>query len=86
MAVDRVLPPRPLQFSVHILLAAAARLLDPTLPAAIDPVAQGRKADPESLDGLAPQSAAALGAANRHILEVPRHTSLRFGQGNPPAR
>jgi hypothetical protein len=54
LAQDLVLPPQPLQLRCHILLAVLGRRLDLTLAAAIDPVAQGRKPDPEILGILAP--------------------------------
>jgi hypothetical protein len=41
LAQDLVLPPQPLQLRCHIFLAVVRRRLDPTLPAAIDPGAQG---------------------------------------------
>ena len=42
LAQDLVLAPQPLQLGRHILLAVVGRIIDLTLPAAINPVAQGR--------------------------------------------
>ena len=49
LAQDLVLAPQPLQLGRHVLLALFGRIVDLTLAAAIEPVAQGRQANAEIL-------------------------------------
>jgi hypothetical protein len=83
LAQDLVLAPQPLQLSHHVLLAVFGRIVDLALAAAIDPVPQGRQADPTIL-GNRP-SAAAAGQSKPHSLIPKLFRKACVGHGDPPA-
>ena len=85
LAQDLVLTPQPLQLSRHVLLAIPGRMVDLMLAPAIEPVPQGRQADPEILGDLASGPAAGLGQSDRFIPEFLRKASVELGHGEPPA-
>ena len=81
---DLVLTPQPLQLSGHVLLAIPGRMVDLMLAPAIEPVPQGRQADPEILGDLASGSTAGLSQPDRFIPEFLRKASVGLGHGAPP--
>jgi len=54
LAQDLVLAPQPLQLGRHILLPLFGRIVDLTLAATVDPVAQGGQANPKIRGNRAP--------------------------------
>src|SRR6476659_7229554 len=81
LAQDLVLASQPLQLSRHVLLAILGQMVDLMLAPAIEPVPQGRQADPEILGDLASGSTAALSQPDRFILEFLRKASVGLGHG-----
>jgi len=59
-------------------------MVDLMLAPAIEPVPQGRQADPEILGDLASGPAAGLCQSNRCIPEFLRKASVGLGHGAPP--
>jgi hypothetical protein len=82
LAQDLVLAPQPLQLGGHVLLALLGRIIDLTLAAAIEPVAQGRQADPEIRRNLTPAAAPGQGEPYRLIPKLFRKACM--GHGDPP--
>ena len=82
LAQDLVLAPQPLQLGGHVLLPLLGRVVDLTLAAAIEPVAQGRQADAEIRGNLTPAAATRQSEADRLILELLRKACV--GHGDPP--
>ena len=85
LAQDLILTPQPLQLSGHVLLAVPGRVVDLMVAPAIEPVPQGRQADPEILGDLASGPAAGLSQPDRFIPEFLRKASVGLGHGAPPA-
>ena len=82
LAQDLILPPQPLQLGRHALVAVFRRLVELTLAAAVDPVAQSRQADAEIRGNFSTAAAAGQGEPHRLILKLFRKACA--GHGDPP--
>ena len=77
------LAPQPLQLGRHVLLAVLGRIINLTLTAAVDPIAQGRQADAEILSNRPSAAAPGQGKPNSLIPKLFRKACL--GHRDPPA-